>query len=95
MDQLTTTMAAGGGTADGLQRDVSGSPPLTDKVVLLKVIQDSREKIKSKLDSIKTNLSLVRQDLRRVAERVTEAETWLSLTEDEMTTLQKRVSQLT
>ncbi|KAJ1118555.1 hypothetical protein NDU88_006746 [Pleurodeles waltl] len=64
-------------------------------VTLLKVIQDSREAVESKVDGVCMHLSLVHQDLRRMADRVTETETRVSTAEDTLTTLQTRVSQLT
>ncbi|KAJ1189157.1 hypothetical protein NDU88_005908 [Pleurodeles waltl] len=87
MDQYTTVM--GGGIADRRPQDVAGSPPPTDVGVLLKAIQDRRKEVESKVDGIQVDLSLVRQDLQRVVERVTEAETRISTTEEDVTTPQK------
>lgn len=57
-------------------------------------IQAYREAVEAKVEGIYINLSLLCQDLCKVSERATEAEIWISTTEDDVGTLKCQVSLL-
>ena len=70
-------------------------PPQTASASqILLAIGDLRNSIEGKIDELKSDLSLIRYDLRKTVERVTEAETKISTTEDEVSPLKTQVAQL-
>ena len=62
--------------------------------VILNAIKESKEAVERKVEEVRVDVSLLRQDLRGVADRVTEAETRISTAEDEITKLRSQVNQL-
>ncbi|KAJ1133900.1 hypothetical protein NDU88_000372 [Pleurodeles waltl] len=65
MDQYTAPRDMGPGSAQGAAREAVETPDPPDLITILKAIQDSREAVESKVDGVRVDLSLVRQDLRR------------------------------
>ena len=61
---------------------------------ILNAIKESREAVERRVEEVRVDVSLLRQDLRGVADRVTEAESRISTAEDEITKLQSQVNQL-
>ena len=65
---------------------------LPDNVALLAAIHSSRETLEGKIGEVRSEVSLIRQDLRNVTDRVTVAETRISDLEDTITTLRHDTS---
>ena len=61
---------------------------------ILNAVKESREAVERRVEEVRVDVSLLRQDLRGVADRVTEAETRISTAEDEIIKLQSQVNQL-
>lgn len=77
----------------------AGPPPHADSAEedtarVLEAILDCKSTLTSKIEEVKVDVSLIRQDLQKLRERVTETETRLSRVEDEVPPLQVHAEQL-
>ncbi|KAJ1205341.1 hypothetical protein NDU88_000776 [Pleurodeles waltl] len=68
--------------------------PPTDLAAISTAIQESRELVESKVDSVCIDHSLMNRDTCKVDETVTEAEALIYTTEDHVATLKRQVSKL-
>ena len=93
MDQFTRPGAGSRGTGAEM---APGEPagPSSETEAILKAIKESKDAVERKVEEVRVDVSLLRQDLRGVADRVTEAETRISTAEDEITQLRIQVNQL-
>ena len=93
MDQFTKPGPGSRGTgAPGLSEEPTNAPTGTEAI--LNAIKDSCDAVEWKIDEERIDVSLLRQDLRKVADRVTEAETRVSTAEDDIAILKSQVTQL-
>ena len=67
---------------------------MTGTEAILIAIKESKEAVERKVEEVRVDVSLLRHDLRGVADRVTEAEARISTAEDEITKLRSQVGQL-
>ena len=67
------------------------TPASTD--LILFAIKESKEAVEQKEEEVRVDVSLLQQDLGKVADRVTETEKRISTTEDEITMLKTQVTQ--
>ena len=65
---------------------------LPDNAALLAAIHSSRETLEGKIGEVRSEVSLLRQDLRTVTARVTETETRISSLEDALTTMRQETT---
>ena len=72
---------------------IDQSKPNTDNQIL-QAIGDLRSSVEGKIDELKVDLSLIRQDLRQTVERVTEAESCISDLEDTQKTHRTDIARL-
>lgn len=69
---------------------MSSSESTTDDTArVLEAISDCKSSLTCKIEEVKIDVSLIRQDLQKLRERVTETETRISRVEDEMPPLQQ------
>ena len=93
MDQFTRPGAGSRGTgAEMAPGEPTGTS--TETEAILKAIKDSKDAVERKVEEVRVDVSLLRQDLRGVADRVTEAEARISTAEDEIIQLRTQVNQL-
>ncbi|KAJ1153445.1 hypothetical protein NDU88_006204 [Pleurodeles waltl] len=71
---------------------LTDSTPVPDNNTLLSAIQASRGALEERMGEVHSEVSLLRQDLRKVAERVTSAESPISEMEDTVRDIRKAVS---
>ena len=93
MDQFTKPSSSSRGNGEATT-PVGPTDTLAGTETILSAIRESREAVERKVEEVRVDVSLLRHDLRGVAERVTEAESRISTAEDEIVTLRSQVNQL-
>ena len=92
MDSYTVTPAQSGRSE--MDQALPPSPDI-GAVDILQAIQVSHSTLETQIGGVQTDVSLIRQDLHNVVDRVTEAEGRISELEDTVRELRSTVSQLT
>lgn len=80
--------------ANGAGSPSSTNPVVEDTARVLEAISDCKSTLKCKIEEVKIDVSLIRQDLQKFRDRVTETETRISHVGDEMLPLQVTTDRL-